>query len=75
MRPGHSVPGRSRRLRQSLNVGVAGFNEAGALSPRKISKGLKPSFSIAASFNEAGALSPRKMRKAIEVARAYWALQ
>ena len=59
MRPGRLGPGRFNTLAMFCDFG-SGFNEAGAIRPRKGGRGQPRQAQPALGFNEAGAIRPRK---------------
>ena len=58
MRPGRLGPGRAA-VAEEVGYPVSGFNEAGAIRPRK-GRQVLPELLKASRFNEAGAIRPRK---------------
>ncbi len=70
MRPGQLRPGNAGCWRCCWSAGSAGFNEAGAASPRKCGE-QNPVLQEFRRFNEAGAASPRKCARAVEPRRLH----
>jgi len=59
MRPGQSSPGKLLDLERQI-WSQQGFNEAGAIKPRKTPSASPRGDGANISFNEAGAIKPRK---------------